>query len=95
MQGRSQVLASRQAGPAQHADGLLKTVINQESNSFIFSIDFGPRRSKKDTDNRPMKDEVKLVAAFLALNAGVIALAIAGYAQGGMNINAVLQHLHQ
>jgi len=42
-----------------------------------------------------MKDEVKLVAAFLALNAGVIALAIAGYAQGGMNINAVLQHLHQ
>ena len=42
-----------------------------------------------------MKDEVKLVAAFLALNAGVIALAIAGYAQGGMNISAVLQHLSQ
>jgi len=42
-----------------------------------------------------MKDEMKLVAAFLALNAGVIALAAVGYAKGGMNIGAVLQHLSQ
>ena len=82
-------------GPVQNADGLLTTVINWETKSFIFSTDFGPRRSKKDADNQPMKDEVKLVAAFLVLNAGVIALAIAGYAQGGMNIRAVLQHLSQ
>tara|TARA_B100000405_G_scaffold278473_1_gene221322 strand:- start:1210 stop:1338 length:129 start_codon:yes stop_codon:yes gene_type:complete len=40
-----------------------------------------------------MKEDVKLVAAFLALNAGVIAIAIAGYSKGGMNISAVLQHL--
>ena len=40
-----------------------------------------------------MNVEVKLVAAFLALNAGVIALAVVGYAKGGMNISAVLQHL--
>ena len=40
-----------------------------------------------------MNDEFKLVAAFLALNAGVIALAAAGYAKGGMSITAVLQHL--
>lgn len=42
-----------------------------------------------------MKDEIKLVAAFLALNAGVIAVAVAGYAKGGMSIGAVLQHLSQ
>jgi len=40
-----------------------------------------------------MKDEIKLVAAFLALNAGVIALAVAGYAKGGMNIGSVISHL--
>ena len=40
-----------------------------------------------------MHDDVKLVAAFLALNAGVIALAFAGYLKGSMNIGAVLQHL--
>ncbi len=40
-----------------------------------------------------MKDEVKLVAAFLALNAGVIALAVAGYTKGGMNIGSVISHL--
>ena len=42
-----------------------------------------------------MIDEVKLVAAFLTLNAGVIALAIAGYSKGGMNLGAVIQHLSQ
>ncbi|MDC3011500.1 hypothetical protein OAZ24_04645 [Synechococcus sp. AH-736-G21] len=40
-----------------------------------------------------MKDEIKLVAAFLALNAGVIALAAAGYGKGGMNLSVVLEHL--
>ena len=40
-----------------------------------------------------MNDDLKLVAAFLALNAGVIALAFAGYLKGNMNIGAVLQHL--
>ena len=42
-----------------------------------------------------MKDDIKLVASFLVLNAGVIAIAIAGYTKGGMNIGAVLQHLIQ
>ena len=42
-----------------------------------------------------MNDEVKLVAAFLTFNAGVIALAIAGYSKGGMNLGAVIQHLSQ
>jgi len=42
-----------------------------------------------------MHDDAKLVAAFLALNAGVMALAIAGYLKGGMNIGAVFQHLSQ
>ena len=42
-----------------------------------------------------MNDDVKLVAAFLALNAGVIAFAFAGYLQGNMNISAVLQHVTQ
>ena len=42
-----------------------------------------------------MEDDVKLTIAFLALNAGVIALAIAGYSKAGMNIGAVIQHLSQ
>ena len=42
-----------------------------------------------------MHDDVKLVFAFLALNAGVIALAFAGYLKGSMNISAVLQYLIQ
>ena len=42
-----------------------------------------------------MQNNVKLVAAFLALNAGVISLVFAGYLKGSMNIGAVLQHLPQ
>ena len=42
-----------------------------------------------------MNDDVKLVAAFLALNSAVIALAIAGYLKGSMNVGAVLQYLAQ
>ena len=40
-----------------------------------------------------MQNDIKLVAAFLALNAGVISIVFAGYLKGGMNIGAVLQHL--
>ena len=40
-----------------------------------------------------MHNDVKLVATFLALNAGVILLVFAGYLKGSMNIGAVLQHL--
>ena len=40
-----------------------------------------------------MQNDVKQVAAFLALNAGVISLIIAGCLKGSMNIGAVLQHL--
>ena len=42
-----------------------------------------------------MKDDFKLATVFLVLNAGVIALAFAGYLKGSMNIGAVLQHLAQ
>ena len=39
-----------------------------------------------------MKDDIKLVAAFLTLNAGVLALVIAVSVKGGMHIGADLQH---
>ena len=42
-----------------------------------------------------MKDDVKLVAAFLAINAGVITFAWAGYLKVSMNIGAILQHFAQ
>ena len=42
-----------------------------------------------------MNDDVKLVAAFLALNAGVIALTFAGHLKGSMNIGAALQFMTQ
>ena len=53
------------------------------------------RTGEHTADNSAMEDDVKLTIAFLALNAGVIALAIAGYAKAGMNIGAVIQHLSQ
>ena len=40
-----------------------------------------------------MKDEIKLVTAFLLLNFSVVILAIAGYQKAGMNFGAVLSHL--
>ena len=61
----------------------------------MISIDLKPQFDKRASDNQVMKDEIKLVAAFLALNAGVIAVAVAGYAKGGMSIGAVLHHLSQ
>ena len=42
-----------------------------------------------------MQNDLKLVAAFLALNAGVISLVFAGYLKGSMNFGSVLQHLAQ
>ncbi len=40
-----------------------------------------------------MKDDIKLVTAFLVLNFSVVALAIAGYQKSGMRLGAVLSHL--
>ena len=40
-----------------------------------------------------MKDEFKLVTAFLVLNFSVVALAIAGYQKSGMRLGAVFSHL--
>ena len=61
----------------------------------MISIDLEPQFDRAATDNQLMNEEIKLIAAFLALNAGVIALAVAGYAKGGMDISAVIQHLSQ
>ena len=40
-----------------------------------------------------MKDEIKLVTAFLMLNFSIGILAVAGYQKAGMNLGAVLSHL--
>ena len=40
-----------------------------------------------------MKDEIKLVTAFLALNFSVVILAVARYQKAGMDLSAVLSHL--
>jgi len=40
-----------------------------------------------------MKDEIKLSIAFLALNAGVIALVVSGYVKGGMNFGSVVDFI--
>ena len=40
-----------------------------------------------------MKDDIKLVTAFLVLNFSVVALAIAGYQKSGMRLGAVFSHL--
>ena len=40
-----------------------------------------------------MKDEIKLVTAFLMLNFSIVILAVAGYQKAGMNLGAVLNHL--
>ena len=40
-----------------------------------------------------MKDNIKLVTAFLVLNFSVVALAIAGYQKSGMQLDAVFSHL--
>ena len=45
------------------------------------------------SDNMAMKDEIKLSIAFLALNAGVIALVVSGYIKGGMNFGSVVDFI--
>ncbi|WP_186588558.1 hypothetical protein [Synechococcus sp. A15-28] len=40
-----------------------------------------------------MRNELKLITAFLVLNFSVVALAIAGYQKSGMRLGAVLSHL--
>ena len=40
-----------------------------------------------------MRDELKLITAFLVLNFSVVALAIAVYQKSGMRLDAVLSHL--
>ena len=44
-------------------------------------------------DNMVMKDEIKLSIAFLALNAGVIALVVSGYIKSGMNFSSVVDFI--
>ena len=58
------------------------------------------RRSNTSATNMPtidqivgMKDDIKLVTAFLVLNVSVVALAIAGYQKSGMRLGAVFSHL--
>jgi hypothetical protein len=58
------------------------------------------RRSNTSATNMPtidqivgMKDDIKLVTAFLVLNFSVVALAIAGYQKSGMRLGAVFSHL--
>ena len=58
------------------------------------------RRSNTSITNMPtidqivgMKDDIKLVTAFLVLNFSVVALAIAGYQKSGMRLGAVFSHL--
>ena len=58
------------------------------------------RRSNTSATNMPtidhvdaMKDEIKLVTAFLVLNFSVVVLAIAGYQKSGMRLGAVFSHL--
>ncbi len=59
----------------------------------IKSTELRPRTSWKIRHHLLMKNELKLAGAFLALNAAVIALAVAGYVKSGMNFGAVLEHL--
>ena len=58
------------------------------------------RRSNTSATNMPtidqvvgMKDDIKLVTAFLVLNFSVVVLAIAGYQKSGMRLGAVFSHL--
>ena len=59
----------------------------------IKSTELKPQACWKIRHHSFMKDELKLAGAFLALNAAVIALAVAGYIKSGMNFGAVLEHL--
>ena len=66
--------------------GLEKVII-------IKSTELKPQGCWKIRHHETMKDELKLAGAFLAINAAVIALAVAGYLKSGMNLGAVLEHI--
>ena len=57
------------------------------------SIDCSSTVAGLKIKNRPMKDDVKLVCAFLALNAGVITVVVAGYFKSDMHIGVLVSHL--
>ena len=40
-----------------------------------------------------MKDDLKVITAFLALNAGIIAFVVLLYVQGGMDLQRILGYL--
>ena len=60
---------------------------------FIISPFLQSRCVPPVSDHMQMKDELKLSIAFLALNAGVIALVVSGYIKGGMNFGSVIDFL--
>ena len=60
---------------------------------FIISPFLQSRYVPPVSDHSYMKDEIKLSIAFLALNAGVIALVVSGYIKGGMNFGSVVDYI--
>jgi hypothetical protein len=60
---------------------------------FIISPFLRSRCVTPISDDMEMKDEIKLSIAFLALNAGVIALVVSGYIKGGMNFGSVVDYI--
>ena len=60
---------------------------------FIISTLLQSRYVPPISDHMSMKDEIKLSIAFLALNAGVIALVVSGYIKGGMNFGSVVDYI--
>ena len=60
---------------------------------FIISPFLQSRYVPLVSDDMYMKDEIKLSIAFLALNAGVIALVVSGYIKGGMNFGSVVDYI--
>ena len=63
------------------------------SHSLSFHPVLSSRNLSSVSDNWVMKDEIKLSIAFLALNAGVIALVVSGYVKGGLNFGSVFDFI--
>jgi hypothetical protein len=72
---------------------LIEEAWSQTSHSLSFHPFLSPRTLLSVSDNGLMKDEIKLSIAFLALNAGVIALVVSGYVKGGMNFGSVISFI--
>ena len=66
---------------------------SKTSHSLSFHPVLSSRNLSSVSDNILMKDEIKLSIAFLALNAGVIALVVSGYVKGGMNFASVFDFI--